>query len=310
MTRHAFAIALRVTLLALCLLGPSAFAAEVPGETKPGAPQESSAAGAPTASGPTHPLGQPLRLKAFPGKDFYPRYLADPRHPTMRTAVLKVLKSQIPETGDPWIEFTMGGRVRVLQLQQAGDDEHGLQFSLEAAFIGVFDPDNHYDDIGWDGVYAVRFSYKPFDWLSLKLADQHDSAHIGDEYMRRTGRKRLTYTREEVALGALVSFPFPVRAYAETGYAWHLGDDTMRRWRAQAGVEAELGFAYAAVDTTYWQELEWAPTLSSQLGVKFEAPELGRRYGVAAQGVVGRAVLGEFYRDQVRTVGGVVWVDL
>lgn len=301
------------TTLGAALVAVSASASAEPATSNPATPGASTAeppAVVRAPYGPTYPAGGALRLKAFPGRDLYPRYLADPRQPTMRMGVWKVLKSETPETGDPWLEFTMGGRVKVLQLHPAGDDARGLQLSLEAAFVGVFDPDYHYDDIGWDGYYAVRFSYKPLDWLSFKLADQHDSAHIGDEYMRRTGRKRLTYTREELALGALVQLPIPVRLYAEAGYAWHLGDHTLRRWRTQAGVEGELGVAYAAVDTTYWQELEWAPTLTSQLGVKFDVPELGRRYGFAAQFVVGRSILGEFYRDQNRTVGGVLWVDL
>jgi hypothetical protein len=260
--------------------------------------------------GPTYPVGATLRLQTFPSTNFYPRYLADPRQSMMKAAVLHVLKSDTPDAGNPLLEFTMGGRVRLLQLHSGDNSDRGVQLSVEAAFIGRFDPDNHYDSIGWNGYYGARFSFKPTAWLALKLAEQHDSGHIGDEYMRRTGRKRLTYTREELAVGAIFSLPVPIRLYTEAGYAFHLGDDTMRRWRGQTGVEAELGVAYAALDATFWQELKWRPTFTAQLGVKADIPEVGRRYGLAAQFENGRSLLGEFYRDRNRTIGGVFWVDL
>lgn len=250
-------------------------------------------------------------MSFFPGSTFYPRYLADPRQPMMKGFVLHVLKSDTKAQGSPLMEFTMGGSVKLLRWHPAGDPELGVQLSIHMAYLGRFDPDHHYDVVGWDGYFGPMLAFRPIRWLHLKLAHQHDSGHVGDEYIQRTGRKRITYTREEIALGAMVQTPFFVRPYVETGYAVHLGTaDGLRRWRTQGGLELDLGVPYAAVDANFWQEQRWRPTVTAQIGVKFEEPDVGRRYGLALQFENGRSVLGEFYRDANRTIGGGFWFDM
>lgn len=261
--------------------------------------------------------GVPLRLWGgsglvlFPGDNLYPRYLADPRQPMMKGLVLHMLRSDTPEHGNPLMEFTMGGRVKLLRWHPAHDPDLGVELSLHMAFLGRFDPDNKYDLIGWDGYFGSMIAFRPIESLGLKVAHQHDSAHVGDEYMQRTGRRRITYTREEIAIGAMYDGVYPLRPYVEAGYAVHLGPaDGLRVWRTQAGLEIDLGLPYAAVDATFWQELRWRPTVTAQVGVKFDQPDSGRRYGLALQFESGRSVLGEFYEDQNRTIGGGFWFDL
>jgi hypothetical protein len=182
---------------------------------------------------------------------------------------------------------------------------------MHMAFLGRFDPDNKYDAIGWDGYFGSMLAFRPIAWLGVKFAHQHDSAHVADEYIEATGRRRITYTREELAVGVMYEGIPVLRPYVEAGYAVHLGPaDGLRRWRTQAGLELDLGLPYAAVDATFWQEQRWQPTVTAQLGVKFEQRDAGRRYGLAMQFESGRSVLGEFFRDANRTIGGGFWFDL
>ncbi len=260
--------------------------------------------------GPTVSVGPDYRLQALPATNFYPRYLADPRQPTMKAFALSVLETDTAQTSSPLLEFTLGGRIKLFRLHPTGDPERGLQLSIEGGFISRFDPGADLDQIGWDGYYAFNLAYRPFDGLAVKLAEQHDSAHIADEYIAKTGRKRITYTREELALGVMVRAVPPLSVYSELGYAVRLGNPELRRFRAQAGLELDLGFPYFAADATFWEELDWWPTITAQLGLKVELPALSRRYGVAAQYENGRSLLGEFYRDRNRTLGIGAWIDL
>lgn len=256
-------------------------------------------------------LGSAYRLQTLPATNLYPRYLADPRQPTMKTFLLSVKETDTPQTHSPLCEVALGGRVKLLRVHPEGEPEHGVQLHAEGGFIARFDPEANLDQIGWDGYYGFHLTFRPLRALAVKLAEQHDSAHIADEYIAKTGRQRITYTREEVALGVMVNAVRPLRVYSELGYAFRLGNpDLLRRFRAQAGLELEYGYAYFAADATFWQELDWWPTITAQLGLKYELPALSRRYGVAAQYENGRSLLGEFYRDRNRTLGIGVWIDL
>ncbi len=308
--------------------GPAAFAAQTAGAPAAALEQTSGAPAAPVETsrqipgtessdgqvgthGATYPVTSGTRLQTFPGSSFYPRYLADPRQPVMRSWMLHVLESDTAAHSSFLLEFTMGGRVRLLRWHPANDPELGVQFSIHSAFLGRFDPHNNYDALGWDGYFGAMFAIRPVRGLGIKVAHQHDSAHVADEYIQRTGRRRIVYTREEAALGVMYDAILPLRVYAEVGYAVHLGTaEGLRRWRTQGGAELDFGLLYAAADFNFWQEQRWRPTFTGQLGVKSEQKAIGRRYGIAFQFENGRSVLGEFYRDQNRTVGGGFWMDL
>lgn len=300
---------------ALCwiLLRPAVAGAE--GTETPAASTAGTPANGSEEPGTQH--GVPLKLRGgsglvlFPGSSFYPRYLADPRQPMMKGLVLHVLRSETEAHGSPLMEFTMGGRVKLLRWHPAHEPKLGVQLSVHMAFLGRFDPESNYDAIGWDGYFGSMLAFRPVEWLGLKLAHQHDSAHVADEYIETTGRRRITYTRDELAVGALYDGIGLLRPYVELGYAMHLGPaDGLRPFRTQAGLELDLGLPYAAVDANFWQEQRWRPTVTAQVGVKFEQRDSGRRYGLALQFENGRSVLGEFFRDENRTIGGGFWFDL
>ena len=71
---------------------------------------------------------------------------------------------------------------------------------------------------------------------------KHDSSHVGDEYLERTGHERVGYTRQEAALGLSYAPHRIFRMYVEGAYALDvLNDDHQDKLRLQAGAVVEDG---------------------------------------------------------------------
>jgi hypothetical protein len=260
--------------------------------------------------GPNVPLGEAYGLTFLPGSHLYPRYLADPRQPVMRGQVVGVMESETPETGSPLYEFALGASYGLLRLHPTQETEHGLELALHAGIVVQFDPGAAYDGIGWDGFYGLGATSRLSDEFAAKLAYQHQSSHIVDEYVLKTGRQRIGYTREEIVLGVMVDPSKHLRVYSELGYAFHLGANELAPFRSEAGVELRYRFVYAAVDFTFWEEQNFKPTATVQWGLVYERPGIGRRYGIFGQYERGRSKFGEFYRDRVETLSAGWWLDL
>jgi len=259
--------------------------------------------------GPTVHLDAKHRLTLLPGSQLYPRYLANPREPMMKALTVHVIHSDTPQTGSFLYEFTVGGNYGLVRLHSEREPERGLQLNAHAGVLNQFDPTESLDGIGWDGYFGLSATLRAFDELAAKLAYQHDSAHLDDEYIEKTGRRRINYTREEVVLGMMVDPSEHARVYTEVGYAFHLGNDELKPWRTESGLELRFHRLYAAVDLTFWEELNFRPTTTVQLGLLYERKGTGRRYGVFGQYEHGRSKLGEFYRDQTETIGCGWWLD-
>jgi hypothetical protein len=152
--------------------------------------------------------------------------------------------------------------------------------------------------------------------LSFRVAWFHDSAHIGDEYAERTGRTRLDYTRDEIALGVAARPGRAWRVYAEGAYGVDLLTEEQRPWRAQGGLEYTTRrvlfggrFAwYVAVDFQSWEERDWRLDTSVQTG--FTTNSGGRRWRLGFQYNDGSPPLGEFFQDSEAWFTMGIWVDL
>ena len=166
----------------------------------------------------THSSGTTFRL--FPAGDVYAVYVADPRRPTNAIIELFYARVRIEDTSTPRTGLSAGGRFGVLRIDSGKPGGRSWQVSIEAGLDAVFDSQNKLDAIGWDGNYGLTVTTASAHPLALKFAVLHQSSHLGDEYVIRTGRMRLNYTREEVALGATWRLARGWHAYGETGAAY------------------------------------------------------------------------------------------
>ncbi len=277
---------------------------------------------------PERSIGGGWSVQAMPGKDIYPRYVADPRRPRLSMTSWHLLDTEVDGGGDSRIAVTLGGRYGFVRFHPDDAPDHGVQLDVEAAFHGQFDSGSSLDVVGWDGYYGIGVSWRPLDALAFRLSMNHDSSHLGDEYMEKDAedalegggapRERINYTREELALGASWSPLEGLRLYGEVGWAYHRGNNQLLdRARLQAGVEYETapflwgdGSLYAALDVTVWQENGWEPSFTAQTGVKWRIDALDRELRFGLQYYDGRSQIGEFFQDRERYVAFGYWFDL
>jgi hypothetical protein len=251
---------------------------------------------------PSAPANVPSHLWAvFPPDDFYPQYIADPLRPQSAMLLVGHLSSDIPESGDGRFLLRLGGRFPIARRSPAGEPDRGWQLDFEGGFFGQFDIDHSLDNIGWDGLFGLRLAYKGDGPFVFSVATRHDSAHVGDEYAERTGRRRIGYTREELALGTTWAPSPHWQTYLEVGWGYGLDE-------FQDPLRIQLGFVYfgrsrlwkgripwyAALDTTVYQENDRQVRASAQLGLIFPTGRGTSRYRLALEMVTGRSILGEF----------------
>lgn len=267
----------------------------------------------------TFTMGEAWSVDLFPGGHGYAPYIADPVRPGFSMTQVNIKDSDIPDAGKTRYNFMLGGQYGVLKLGHARHPGMSLQMDIYGSFLGQFDLDNGTDNIGWDGFYGLILAWANADGLALKLAMQHDSSHVGDEYAERTGRRRINYTREEYVLGVSYRFPHLARVYAEGGYGHDLrNSDLQAPWRVKGGLEFEetdrffngrMGY-YAAVDLTSMEETDWDTDVTVQAG--FVMP-VRRGFQTVRFGPVyrkGRSLIGEFFQRQEEWWGFVLWIEI
>ncbi|HKQ97843.1 MAG TPA: DUF1207 domain-containing protein [Candidatus Polarisedimenticolia bacterium] len=246
----------------------------------------------------------------FPDDDIYPQYIADPLRPQSALVLAAFPSSEIPDAGNLRFLLRLGGRYSIARRHPAGQPDRGFQIDFEGGFFSQFDMVNSLDNIGWDGLFGLRFSYKGSGPWAFSVATRHDSGHLGDEYVENTGRERIDATREEIVVGASWAPDGPWRIYMEAGWAYHV-PESEEPYRLQAGVEyiSREGLFrgdfpwYAALDTTLYKDTDLRFRACAQLGLIFPTDRATNRYRAALELVSGRSVLGEFSMHDETHVG-------
>ena len=255
------------------------------------------------------------KLVLFPEGDLFPVYVADPHRPGNAAMVHQYERSTVLGSGETRTSLKGGGRFGVFRLDPATPEGRSWQVSIDAGLDALFDADNKMDNIGWDGNYGLTLTTASVAPWSFKLGILHLSAHVGDEYIERTGRQRINYSREEIALGAGYRWDRGWRAYAETGVAYKELTEEQAPWRAQVGLEWESrpelfgGRAawYGAVDFSATQERDWRLDTAVQAGIASKGPGGTWRFGIEYYD--GRVPLGEFFQDTEARFTFGLWVD-
>jgi hypothetical protein len=197
------------------------------------------------------------------------------------------------------------------------EPDRGWQLDFEGGFIGQFDIEHSLDNIGWDGHYGLMVTYKPSPGFGFRFGSLHDSAHLGDEYHERTGRERIGYTREEWVAGVSWKPALHWHLYGEGGYAPEV-KAFQDKLRLQAGMEY-LGRTewikgsngwYAALDLRAYEESDWNPRVTAQIGLLIPTGFGTNKYRLAMEIGVGRSVLGEFFANDETYIALGWYLDL
>ena len=253
----------------------------------------------------------------FPSGDLYPQYAADPHRVGFGLQYLSFTKTRIAESGDSRVDLRAGGRFGIVRVQPQDQPGRGWQLSIEGGFNAQFDIDYSLDNIGWDGKYGLLLTKAWDQDLSFKLGALHTSSHVGDEYEERTGRRRIGYTRHELAAGISRSIERRWRAYAEAGWGYRLSNENVQKpGRFQLGLEYEYAKSlwkgcagwYAAVDVSSMEERDWRVDTSLQVGLMFRSGERIWRLGIERYD--GRPPIGEFFQDTESYIALGLWLDV
>jgi hypothetical protein len=256
-------------------------------------------------------------LVLFPAGDVYPPYIADPHRVGFGAQWLAFTRTDIADSGDDRVALRAGGRFGIVRLNPGGRADRGWQLSVEGGFNGQFDIDHSLDNIGWDGRYGLMLTTRQTENAAFRFAVLHDSSHVGDEYGERTGRRRIGYTRHELAAG-LSWHPLPSwRTYVEGGRAYQLSNDELQEpGRIQAGVEYESGPGfwngaagwYAAADASAMEERRWRTDICVQTGLVWRSGERTWRFGL--EWYNGRPPIGEFFKNTEKYISLGLWIDI
>lgn len=244
-----------------------------------------------------------------PNHQPYPDYIADPRRSRMQAGI-GGFDSSIDDAGNARFILDAGTRFSIVRIVHE-DSDMTWSLDIEGGLFHQFDISHSLDSIGWDGRYAawVVADDIGIDGLTLRAGTRHLSAHLGDEYQIRSGRERIGYTREDLAIGAAWC-PHPqVLLYLEPSWAFAVGHERMRRWGIECGghyyftqANAERPIRpYVALHVISYQEQDWTPAWSLQAGWEISRSHSQSAMRISFQVYHGHAVLGEFALDDEET---------
>jgi len=253
----------------------------------------------------------------LPPENLYPPSLADPQRVEFGVQWLSFTRAAIPDSGDSRVSLRAGGQFGILRADGSGADNRAWQVDLLGGFNAQFDADHSLDNIGWDGRYGLLITTGRSGGAAFKFGALHDSSHVGDEYVKRTGRARIGYTRHELAAGVSVPLGGRWRTYAEGGWGYQPGNsELMKPGRGQAGLEYQscpgtregcTGW-YGAVDASAMEERDWRIDTALQMGLV--ARSGGRTWRIGIEWYRGRPPIGEFFQYTESSISLGLWLDV
>lgn len=233
-------------------------------------------------------------VRWLPPDLLYRLYLADPRAPHSGSHI----QFPIREEDDPKIENVLGNQWSLVRGGRPGEE---WEIQLELAAFGRFDASHALDLEGTDYRFGGLVAQQ-WDDVTAKVHLWHVTSHLGDEYHERTNVERISFARNEIAVGVSWDVDPKWRVYAEAGWGYHIGNPN-EPWRVQGGVEfveplegCERTDLFVAGNLTSHQETDWDPQANVAAGVQFGS-ERGAGLRVGAEYFRGPTPQTQFFQE-------------
>lgn len=265
------------------------------------------------ASSPDRP-GEARGVIPLPRTDVFHPLMADPKQPQFRASHLWT-STGARRTRVGAVAFGENfGIVRWV----GRDTTEGWQLSLAGAVFAQFDLQTEsFDLMNADYVIGIPLTHRR-GATSARVRLYHQSSHLGDEYLLRSGAERINIQWESIE--AIVARELgDVRVYGGGEYMLHREPATLRAGAWHGGVEYHhpkpvvgvgaigRGWLVAALDARGWAEHAWRPGWSGKAGLEFgPAParsDDGRRWSILVEAYDGPSPYGQFYAVDVSYVG-------
>ncbi len=239
----------------------------------------------------------------FANDMLFPHPLADPRAPFAGSRL------QFHDDGSTRIENAFGVEQSIFR---TGGEEHAFEVGVEGGAFSRFNFDENLDMDGVDFRVGFPLVYRS-GRLAVKLEPWHLTSHLGDEFIERTGRERIAYARNAIALGVAVDLGEVWRVYGEAGYGVDIGS-LNEPWRAMAGVEwvddvlaARWFDLFAAVNATTFEEIDWSANFNLQTGIWIKPEGAHTTVRVGLEYYNGHSALTQFFQEREEYLGFGFW---
>ena len=194
----------------------------------------------------------------------------------------------------------------------------GLQVSLVGSVFAQFDlTTSSFDLVNADYRIGLPVTFR-WNRFSTRIRLYHQSSHLGDEFLLRTGIVRENFAFESLE-GIMSVDAGPLRAYAGGEYLFNLRPEEPVARLAHGGVELRQGRPLleagdlmsvrlvAGADVQALDRLDWDPAFSVRAGLEVgrprEAERPSRRWSILAEYYDGPSHYGQFFREHIHTFG-------
>lgn len=243
------------------------------------------------------------RLKLFPpANEVFPRLLADPRQVQLSASYYRLRGRDVSDAGlgHAWgLGRWRGGEDQSLLWQL---DVEGMAYSRFHVKGGV----NEFETV--DFLVALPLTLRRGD-VSFKGSLFHESSHLGDDHIRRTGNTGFRYSTEGTRLLAALEPHRMARVYGGGTYLLH-AVPVQDKATVQAGVELmsdDLRWTkrmpirvYVGQDVQWRQRVGWNPDSRTVGGLKFGIKDGSRALRAQAGYFTGHSPFSQFFRERER----------
>ncbi len=254
------------------------------------------------------------RVVALPERDLFHPLLADPKQPHFRASYLASASAE----RDTRVGAVAFGENFGIVRWAAADTTQGWQLNLAGAVFAQFDlATESFDLMNADYVIGIPLTHRR-GATSARIRLYHQSSHLGDEYLLRTGVERINLQWESLEVIAARDAG-PVRAYGGGEYLLHREPASLAAGALHGGLEYHhahpvvrvgtlaRGQLVGAIDVRAWEEHGWRPGWSLKTGIEFvperERIETGRSWSVLAEYYDGPSPYGQFHTHDVSYLG-------
>lgn len=203
------------------------------------------------------------------------------------------------------IDTAVGGTVGLLRRSCAGEPDEGFQADVFGVVLSRWSDNSN--SVANDYRFGFPLTWRCGSWEG-KLAYEHTSTHLGDDFVEESRRFKVGHIRDEVVLGVAYHLWDCVRLYGIFGYSVYIttpGAENDRKDRYDLGVEWERpgptgwrGQPFAAVDLELRADENYTANWTAQAGWQWK-PELDRpSLRVALTYYDGRSPFGQFFLDR------------
>jgi hypothetical protein len=277
------------------------------------------------------------------GDFFYPNYIADPFSSRFSADARTLSINEVALDSDDRLDITAGTRFSLFSFRKTDDPDVRAQLDIWITNHMIMEGRRN-EFHGMDGIYSVGLVLSPADWITARISRHHICTHAGDEidtagdgdssidYDPTPNLTSSAYVRDDfgvsLAFKPLNLFDISwmddmLLLYGDYYFFWP-GEDPLGSRQIKPGRDAFSWYAlgaeiktpelfgarlFSAAHVSYWEELNWMPSYSLDLGVEVEGAIKGMTLKVAFNYYDGRSLMNNFYNRRERFSGIYISID-